>query len=85
MHLPTRPDLNDIERRMELSRQRAAKRRKLLVEAGFSTYILSTRNGMNVILCLCCGMTSANKNDIEQRYCGFCRAHHSEWISEEGV
>lgn len=51
----SRQDLNSIERRMELSRLHAEKRRKLLVEAGCSTYILTTRNGMTVILCLCCG------------------------------
>ena len=34
------------------------------------------------ILCLCCGLASANPHDIEQLYCGLCSAYHSEWRDE---
>ena len=34
------------------------------------------------ITCPQCGMTSHNKNDIEQRYCGNCHQYHDDMVSE---
>jgi len=31
------------------------------------------------IKCLVCGYTSWNRHDIEQRYCGACKAFHADW------
>jgi hypothetical protein len=56
-------------------------RRDALVAGGCSTYVLPLERGLPMpgITCLCCGLTSANPNDIEQKYCGFCQAFHSDW------
>ena len=58
----------------------AAKRRAALKQAGCSTYTLGFKRGQSAILCLCCGMSSPNPNDIAEKYCGFCHDWHSEWI-----
>lgn len=60
----------------------AERRRKALVDAGCSTYELGHRGGAVAIQCLCCGLGSSNVTDIAQRYCGFCKATHSEWRRE---
>ena len=58
---------------------KAARRRAALAAHGCATYTIGVRDGQPGIVCLCCGLGSSNRNDINQRYCGFCRAHHSEW------
>lgn len=62
----------------ELHRQ-AARRRAALVAGGCATYQLGYNAGNLAIVCMCCGLGSTNFNDIDQRYCGFCQAWHSEW------
>lgn len=57
----------------------AARRRRALFNAGCSTYTLGIRSGVRAIVCLCCGLGSVNLLDIQNRYCGFCKAFHSEW------
>ena len=64
-------------------RTQAARRRRALVNAGCSTYTTGLRGGVTAIVCLCCGLGSANGLDIANRYCGFCRAFHSEWKEGE--
>jgi len=36
------------------------------------------------ITCPRCGMTSYNRNDIEQKYCGACHRFHDEMAHDEG-
>lgn len=62
--------------------EQAEKRRAVLVAGGCSTYTLGTKGDAPAIVCLCCGLGSSNPNDIEQKYCGFCHAWHSEWRIE---
>lgn len=64
-------------------RKAADRRRQALADAGCSTYVIGVRQGAPGIVCLCCGLGSSNGHDIEERYCGFCRAHHSE--AKEGT
>ena len=63
-------------------RAQASRRRLALVTGGCSTYQLGTRDGVAAIICLCCGLGSANRHDIAERYCGFCHEFHSEWRDE---
>lgn len=63
-------------------RTEANLRRDALSGAGCSTYTMGLREGIEAIVCLCCGLGSVNANDIEQRYCGFCHAFHSDWKIE---
>lgn len=65
-------------------RQQAQRRRRALVAAGCSTYSVecTSSNGREAILCLCCGLGSANANDIRQRYCGFCAEYHTEEVPD---
>jgi hypothetical protein len=60
----------------------AARRRKALVAAGCSTYELGHRGTSKAIQCLCCGLGSTHPTDIAQRFCGFCKELHSEWVPE---
>lgn len=55
---------------------RAAQRRAALTAAGCSTYEFGYRMGA-AIVCLCCGLGSNNRHDIDARYCGFCHEFHS--------
>jgi hypothetical protein len=67
------PEINERE-----LRERAKRRRTALAANGCSTYTLGARQGQAAIICLCCGLGSANPSDISERYCGFCREFHSE-------
>lgn len=58
---------------------KAETQREGLKEHGYGTYALADRDGQAAIVCLCCGSTSYNPNDITLRYCGFCHEFHSEW------
>lgn len=62
----------------EQQRQAAARRRQALAAAGCSTYVIGVRGGAAAIVCLCCGLGSSNANDIDEKYCGFCKEWHSE-------
>jgi hypothetical protein len=42
------------------------------------TYELIRDAAGDAIRCLVCGMVSHNPNDISNRYCGNCRAFHSD-------
>jgi hypothetical protein len=64
-------------------RRQAARRRQALVAAGCATYTLGARGGQSAIVCLCCGLGSADMRDIARRSCGFCREFHSEEQGEE--
>ena len=59
--------------------EEANHRRAALIARGCSTYIVGKRKGYPSILCLCCGLGSANLNDIQQKYCGFCHTFHEEF------
>lgn len=72
-HIPP-PKIMDTE---TLHRS-ASRRRQALIAGGCSTYIIGYRGGRPGIVCLCCGLGSSNTNDIQERYCGFCRQTHSE-------
>lgn len=50
--------------------------RSNLVTQNLATYRLEIAEGTKMIICLCCGLSSVNTNDIEQKYCGFCHAFH---------
>ena len=41
-------------------------------------YVLQEVNGRRLITCFVCGRTTANPDDIEQRYCGYCGTFHEE-------
>ena len=69
--VPVHVDLDKL--RVEANRRRAA-----LTAAGCSTYVLGFRSDSPSIVCLCCGLGSANAYDIQERYCGFCHARHTE-------
>lgn len=55
--------------------ERANLRRKAMLEADVSTYETLGQESP-AIVCLCCGFTSSNPNDIAQRYCSFCKVWH---------
>jgi ribosomal protein L37E len=55
----------------------ASRRRVALFGAGCSTYKIIDK--ADSILCLCCGLTSFNPNDVEHKYCGFCHEFHADW------
>ena len=46
------------------------------VAQNLTTYRLEDFEGVKTIVCLCCGLSSADLNDVEQKYCGFCHAFH---------
>lgn len=58
---------------------KAARRRAALTAAGCATYALGQRHGQAGIVCLCCGLGSSSPEDIKERYCGFCKEHHTGW------
>jgi hypothetical protein len=62
----------------EALKARARHRRLALNSNGCQTYEIGMRASQPAILCLCCGLGSANENDIHERYCGFCHEFHSE-------
>jgi hypothetical protein len=69
------PDVHDPAR----LRAQADRRRVALEARGCQTYVVGMRGGQAAIVCLCCGLGSANPQDIAEKYCGFCHAWHSEW------
>lgn len=75
-HLP--PDVDDPG----TLREQASRRRRALDAGGCQSYVLGMRSGYSVIVCLCCGLGSANISDISEKYCGFCRTYHGEWRPE---
>ena len=66
-------------------RRDGARRRFALMAGGCRTYTWTQRVGRMAILCLCCGLASANPNDMQQRYCGMCQEYHTEWRDEDEV
>jgi hypothetical protein len=58
--------------------EQADARRRVLRNAGLTTFVIGRRGGQAAIVCLCCGLGSSNPNDIERRYCGFCKAFHDD-------
>ena len=66
-------------------RRDGARRRFALMAGGCRTYTWTQRVGRMAILCLCCGLASANPNDMQQRYCGLCSEYHAEWRDEAEV
>jgi hypothetical protein len=48
-------------------------------------YLLTTTNGIDTITCLACGRTSANKGDIENRYCGKCHVFHDDQAAADAM
>jgi hypothetical protein len=75
----TPPEIHDPARlRADAQRRRAA-----LQAAGCQTYTVGMRGGQAAIVCLCCGLGSANPHDIAEKFCGFCRTWHSEWRDDD--
>lgn len=72
-----------VEIDQEHLKKQAGRRRRALAKAGCSTYSLGMRAGLSSIVCLCCGLGSSNPLDVQNRYCGFCDAFHSEWVEED--
>jgi hypothetical protein len=48
------------------------------------TFEIVDKEGMVGIKCLICGLTSYNRNDIEQEYCGKCNKFH-QFMAMENV
>lgn len=69
---------------LEQLKQDAQKRRQVLRSADLTTYQIGERGGALAIICLCCGLGSSHPTDIEQRYCGFCKAYHDELLIRDG-
>lgn len=63
--------------------QDAAARRRVLRQANLTTYTIGRRDSEAAIICLCCGLSSTNENDLLNRYCGFCKAHHDDVPTKE--
>lgn len=57
----------------------AGLRREALEAAGVATYVIGMREGHPSIMCMCCGLGSHHPQDIDNRFCGFCKRTHSEW------
>lgn len=57
---------------------RGNRRREALRTFGLSTYEIKRGYMESSIICLCCGMTSENHNDVVNLYCGFCHQYHSQ-------
>lgn len=57
---------------------RAGRRRQALQAFGLSTYEIARAYMESSIICLCCGMTSPNHNDVVNLYCGFCHEFHTQ-------
>ena len=66
--------LNYIE--LASLRINAEDKRADLVAQNLTTYKLEEEQGVKTIVCLCCGLSSEDINNIEQKYCGFCHAFH---------
>lgn len=64
-------------------RRDAQARRKVLRQAGLTTYTIGLRDDLTCIVCLCCGLGSFNPNDVEERFCGFCNRFHDDVPTEE--
>ena len=77
----TPPEVNDLGDAYDVDtlRRDGARRRLALRAGGCRTYTWTQRVGRMQILCLCCGLASANPHDIQQLYCGLCSEYHSEW------
>lgn len=58
--------------------QAADARRRILRNAGLTTFVIGRRAGQAAIVCLCCSLGSSNPHDIHRRYCGFCKAFHDD-------
>ncbi len=71
----TPPEIHDPAR----LRADADRRRAVLLAAGCQTYTVGLRGGQAAIVCLCCGLGSAHRKDIAEKFCGFCHAWHGEW------
>lgn len=69
------PDVHDPEG----LREDAHRRRRALDAGGCQSYTIGMRGGQPAIVCLCCGLGSAHPQDIQEKFCGFCRTWHSEW------
>lgn len=54
----------------------AEKIRSNLVAQNLATYRIEANKKVKTIVCLCCGFSSSNINDVEQKYCGFCHTFH---------
>lgn len=63
-------------------REQAERRRTAMVAGGCATFSLGNRGNAPAIICLCCGLGSSNLSDISDRYCGFCKTHHTNWVDE---
>lgn len=48
-----------------------------------SGYVILEVYGVQTITCIECGLTSANVNDVEQRYCGRCCKFHDDTGSQK--
>ncbi|GAB4553195.1 MAG: hypothetical protein Tsb0014_46750 [Pleurocapsa sp.] len=66
--------LNYIERAN--LRINAEEMRRDLVAENRKTYRLEVNQGVQTIVCLCCGLSSADINDVKQKYCRFCCTFH---------
>jgi hypothetical protein len=64
--------------------RRAARRRDALIAHGCATYrFIKFEVGqitLRAILCLCCGKTSNDQNDVKNLYCPNCQLWHSDWV-----
>lgn len=56
----------------------AERRRVALLKEGLHTYSWVFKGGRVAIRCLCCGMTSNTKEDVEHNHCSFCSVFHDE-------
>lgn len=71
------PTERDLQRR----REEANARRRVLRQAGLTTFVVGMRGGEVGIICLCCGLGSSNLDDVAEEYCGFCGVFH-EFVPE---
>lgn len=60
--------------------KRAGDRRRAFKDAGLQPFELmfTTSGNTQGILCLCCGLSSANPNDVANTYCFFCGVFHGD-------
>lgn len=71
--------VQEQEKRKQQLRSGAQLRREALELAGCQTYAIRYGSRAASIQCLCCGLISANPNDLTHKYCGFCHSYHTEW------
>lgn len=62
----------------EIEKVFAKERREVFRSAELASYVIGITHGVEHITCLCCGMTSLHKKDIENFYCGYCHEFHSQ-------